>query len=230
MTIEGWLRNRLIVSSALASQRSRSPGWGSSSGWSSRARPDHEAVLVREVEEDLLGALAAPVPDHGQVSVVLDPEVGLEPLAADPLHGLVEGPVAPLQTTRVPLTRITRKGAVAASSRKRTAGEPSPPSAKVGTRRRASRQGWRGACRSPAGRGGRGGQLEAVHGSLRVEGRQPLGDLPNAEASGLHVRGAPARVEDGQLQVLEVGLAVPVRPPEAGAAHCAAGRSRRGRT
>ena len=39
----------------------------------------------------------------------------------------------PLQTTRLPLTLITRKGAVVVSSRKRTAGEVSPPSAKVGT-------------------------------------------------------------------------------------------------
>ena len=27
MTIDGWLRKRLMVSSAFASQRSRSPGW-----------------------------------------------------------------------------------------------------------------------------------------------------------------------------------------------------------
>ena len=56
--------------------------------------PDEDAVLVAELVEILAGALADPVANQVEVGQLVQANLGVEALARDALHGLVEAPVA----------------------------------------------------------------------------------------------------------------------------------------
>ena len=93
--MDGWLRKRRTTSRALARKERHVLGLDVVVlGGGPEVVPDHHAVLVGELVENLFGVLADPVADDVDVGFAVEAEEGFEVLAADALAGVVHAPVA----------------------------------------------------------------------------------------------------------------------------------------